>query len=237
VWAVERRENLLEDHSVLDRAKAGQATVQQVFDYYLGWLADSSITPHVRLIPDAEVGYARRWGMRTEIGDLRRVVLRAKRRGGKVVVGGHSLGGTITSAYATWDFGGRPGARGLAGLVFIDGASRPQPIAASDARARLADLGKGSPWLNFGGISAPFAGIFNSTGSLAVELAPDEPSSGQVSGLLPPTSCRRCGSPTPGSTATRSTRRRRRTRSPPRRRTSAGWPPPATRAAGTTPTR
>ena len=36
VWSVERRENLLEDHSMLDRAKAGQATPQQLFDYYLG---------------------------------------------------------------------------------------------------------------------------------------------------------------------------------------------------------
>src|SRR5215212_464328 len=118
VWAVERRENLLEDQSVLDRAKAGTATDEQVFDYYLGWVRDSSITSHVRLIGDDEVGYARRWGLRTEMGDLRRVVLRAQGLGGKVVVGGHSLGGTITTAYATWDFGGRAGARGLAGLVF-----------------------------------------------------------------------------------------------------------------------
>src|SRR6185503_11460305 len=34
VWAVERRENLLEDHSVLDEAKSGQATGQELFDYY-----------------------------------------------------------------------------------------------------------------------------------------------------------------------------------------------------------
>src|SRR3954447_20236004 len=121
VWAVERRENLLEDHSVFDRAKAGQAAAQQVFDYYLGWLDDPGISPHFQLIPDAQVGYARDWGMNTEIQELRRVVQRAERRGGKVVVGGHSLGGSITAAYATWDFNGRPGARGLAGLVFIDG--------------------------------------------------------------------------------------------------------------------
>ena len=38
VWAVERRENLLEDQSVFNKAKAGKATPQQVFDYYLGWL-------------------------------------------------------------------------------------------------------------------------------------------------------------------------------------------------------
>ena len=64
VWAVERRENLLEDQSVLDAAKAGQATGQQVFNYYLGWLSDSSISPHFQLIPDADVAYARDWGMK-----------------------------------------------------------------------------------------------------------------------------------------------------------------------------
>ena len=98
VWAVERRENLLEDHSVLNRAKRGRATGQELFDYYLGFLADPSISPHFELIPDAEVGFAREWGMRVEIEDLRRVVKRAERRARKVVVGGHSLGGSITTA-------------------------------------------------------------------------------------------------------------------------------------------
>jgi pimeloyl-ACP methyl ester carboxylesterase len=185
VWAVERRENLLEDQSMFDRAKAGAATPKQVFDYYLGWLKDRSVTSHVRLIPDSEVGYARQWGMNTEIQDLRRVVLRAQKVGGKVVVGGHSLGGSITSAYATWDFGGKAGARGLSGLVFIDGGSSPQPISSADATQRLKDLGNASPWLTFGGIPAPFTGLFNTSGSLSVLLDPDSPSLGQASGLLP----------------------------------------------------
>src|SRR5262245_52008279 len=42
VWAVERRENLLEDHSVLDQAKDGLVSGQGLFDYYLGWLTNSS---------------------------------------------------------------------------------------------------------------------------------------------------------------------------------------------------
>src|SRR4051794_27243515 len=92
---VERREKPLEDQSMLDRAKAHQATPKQVFDYYLGWIKDSSITPHVQSPPDDQVGFARGWGMDTEIQDLRRVVLRARQRGGRIVVGGHSLGGTI----------------------------------------------------------------------------------------------------------------------------------------------
>jgi pimeloyl-ACP methyl ester carboxylesterase len=185
VWAVERRENLLEDQSVVDRAKAGRATPQQLFDYYLGWITNPSISPHFRLIPDSEVGYARGWGMNTEIQDLRRVVLRAKRLGGKVVVGGHSLGGTITTAYATWDFNGRAGARGLSGLVFIDGGSSPAPITQSDAEQKLASLKSSSPWLAFGGIAAPFAGLFNSGGSALVKIAPNAPSIAQNFPALP----------------------------------------------------
>jgi hypothetical protein len=185
VWAVERRENLLEDHSVLNRAKRRKVTGQQLFDYYLGWVANSAVTDHFELIPDADVAFARRWGMRVEIGDLRRVVAAARKLGGKVVMGGHSLGGSITSAYATWDFRGEPGAKGLSGLVFIDGGSSPTPVTPDQARASLADLRTGTPWLSFGGIPAPYAGLFNSTGSLGAILDPDAPSLGQAFPALP----------------------------------------------------
>jgi hypothetical protein len=185
VWAVERRENLLEDHSVFNRAKAGKANEQDVFDYYLGWLTDSSITNHFRFISE-DVSFARRWGMNTEIQDLRRVVKSAERLGGRVVVGGHSLGGSITSAYATWNFRGRPGARGLSGLVFIDGGSSPTPISRGAAEQALKDFAAApSPWLTFGGIQAPYTGLFNSTGASGVILDPDSPSIGQAWPLLP----------------------------------------------------
>ena len=185
VWAVERRENLLEDQSRFDRVKRGRLTPRAAFDYYLGWLDDPSISPHVRLIPDSEVGFARDWGMRVEIEDLRRVVKRAQRRGGHVVLGGHSLGGTITTAYATWDFAGRAGARGLSGLVYIDGGSRSTPLSTDEARRLLDDLRDGSPWLTFGGIPSPYTGLFNTSGSLGAILDPDAPSVGQQFPLLP----------------------------------------------------
>lgn len=185
VWAVERRENLLEDHTMLDRGKAGAATSQQVFDYYLGHLEDDTITEHFAFIPDAEVAYAKQWGMATQMGDLRKVVRLAMKQADHVVVGGHSLGGTMTTAYATWDFGGRPGAEGLDGLVYIDGGSGPDPIGVEDAQRLLDELEAGSPWLTFGGIPAPFTGLFNSTGALGALVAPDEPSRGQRFGLLP----------------------------------------------------
>jgi pimeloyl-ACP methyl ester carboxylesterase len=176
VWAVERRENLLEDHSMLDRAKAGTATGKELFDYYLGFTTDSSVQTHFQFIPDAQVGFARKWGMRVEIEDLRRVVLRAQKFARRVVVGGHSLGGSITTAYATWDFGGRPGAGGLSGLVFIDGGSGPAPVTAAQATKSLQDLAQSSPWLTFGGITAPFAGLFNVVGCGLAKVEPNAPS-------------------------------------------------------------
>ena len=174
VWSVERRENLLEDHSVLNRLKAHKASGKKLFDYYLNFTTDSSIKDHFKFIPDKKVGFARRWGMATELGDLRRVVQHARKLGARrVVVGGHSLGGSITTAYATWDFGGQAGAKGLSGLVFIDGGSGPTSITADDARKQLSDLNKGSPWLAFGGIPSPFAGLFNVVGCGLVESQPN----------------------------------------------------------------
>ena len=173
VWAVERRENLIEDHSVADQVKAGRADGKRLYEYYLGWVSDQSITDHVRLVPDSEVAFARNWGMRVEIEDLRRVVRSAQRGKRTVVVGGHSLGGSITSAYATWDFGGRPGAKGLAGLVFIDGGSSPTPVSVDQANQSLGELASGSPWLSFGGIPAPFAGLFNIVGAGLVKVEPN----------------------------------------------------------------
>ena len=59
VWSVERRENLLEDHSVADAAKAGKATAQQLFDYYLGYLTNPAITTHYTAPADADVAFAK----------------------------------------------------------------------------------------------------------------------------------------------------------------------------------
>jgi pimeloyl-ACP methyl ester carboxylesterase len=185
VWAVERRENLLEDHSVLDRAKDGLVSGQALFDYYLGWLVNPAIVTHFQLIPDADVGFAHEWGMRVEIEDLAVVVKEARRHNRRVVLGGHSLGGSITTAYATWDFRGQAGAKKLKGLVFIDGGSGPTPISPEQATAQLAALRAGTPWLTFGGIPSPFAGLFNATGSLGVFIDPNAPSIGQQFPLLP----------------------------------------------------
>ena len=141
VWSIERRENLLEDQSELQLAKTGHASATQLFDYYLGWLAPGSdIAHHFQLIPDATVAFAKQWGMSVAVGDLHNVIAAAHRLGGKVVLGGHSLGGGVVTAYATWDFAGHPGADGLSGLVFDDGGSFGAAESGTAARQALAAL-------------------------------------------------------------------------------------------------
>jgi pimeloyl-ACP methyl ester carboxylesterase len=185
VWAVERRENQLEDQTVADELKAGTATPQDAFDYYLGWLTDNTITPHFEPVQDADVLFARGWGMKVEINDLRAVVEAAEKHNRSVVVGGHSLGGSITTAYATWDFNGKPGVKGLSGLVYIDGGSNPTPVTPQQAQTSLNALQSSTPWLAFGGIPAPFLGLFGSGGALLAREAPNEPAIAQDFPLLP----------------------------------------------------
>src|SRR5262249_47772871 len=50
----------------------------------------------------------------------------------------------------------------------------------------LANLQTSSPWLAFGGIGAPFLGLFSAVGSTLAVIAPDKPSILQPWPLLPP---------------------------------------------------
>jgi len=188
VWSVERRENLLEDHSVLDQALDRTATAQQVFDYYLGWLQNPLILDHFQPVSDSSVPFARDWGMEVAVEDVRRVVKAAGRHGRTVVLGGHSLGGSITTAYATWDFRGRAAVKDLSGLVYIDGGSLGgAPPSADEAQASVDDLDHDSPWLDLVGLGLPWAaGVFNALGSSAAVLYPHDRSLAEQFLLLPP---------------------------------------------------
>ena len=173
VWSVERRENFLEDQSELNLLKQGKVSAEDAFNYYLGYLSNSSITNHLHPVVDSQVPFAREWGMNTEVNDLRAVVKAAARKGRNVAMGGHSLGGSIATAYATWDFNGKPGGRDLSGLVLIDGASSPTAVTPEQAQDSLNDLQTSSPWLSFGGIPAPLAGLFGTVGSAAAKASPN----------------------------------------------------------------
>ena len=190
VWSVERRENLLEDQSELNLYKQGKVTS----------------TAAVRLLPRLPQGhqhhaplpadpglrrsqFAKQWGMNVAVQDLHTVIGAAKKLGGKVVLGGHSLGGSVVTAYATWNFNGNAGADDLAGLVYIDGGSRHTPVQRrttgdpGSASAQRADSRpRGCP---SAGSPRPTPGVFNATGSAAALLDPELASLGQASGLLP----------------------------------------------------
>jgi pimeloyl-ACP methyl ester carboxylesterase len=186
VWSVERRENLLEDQSMLKKAKSGGATPAEVFHYYLGYLTEpGEPKPHMTLIPPETVSFARAWGMNVAVEDLHTVIESAKALGGKVALAGHSLGGSVVTAYATWDFAGQPGANGLSGLVYDDGGSSPTAVSKEKAEEELTKLSKGSPWLAFGGIGSPFLGLFSSLGAQSTVQAPEEASLAENFSLLP----------------------------------------------------
>ena len=187
VWSVERRENLLEDQSELDLYKEHKVTTTQLFNYYLGYIKNPSVSRHFQSIPNASVTFASQWGMNVAVQDLHVVIDSAKKLGGHVVLGGHSLGGSVVTAYATWDFDGKAGADALSGLVYIDGSSSSTSITAQAATQDLQALNApgAPPWLSFGGITAPFAGLFEATGSASAFQDPNGPSLGQTSGLLP----------------------------------------------------
>jgi len=89
-------------------------------------------------------------------------------------VGGHSLGGAIVTAYATWNFHGKPGAKGLSGLVFIDGAGGRETTveSAQDWLDSLNDP-SASPFITLVPPLPWAAGVFNAMGSTAALLDPN----------------------------------------------------------------
>jgi pimeloyl-ACP methyl ester carboxylesterase len=186
VWSVERRENLFEDQSELALGKQRKVSEQAVFDYYLGWLLDRSVKRHLQIVPDTTAEFVKQWGVGVAVNDMNTVIDAARKRGGKVVLGGHSLGGALVTAYATWNFHGRAGADKLNGLVYDDGAGLGTPVSAQQARQTLANLiAPGtSPFLAFG-FPAPYLGLYSATGALSALLYPNEPSLGQAFAGLP----------------------------------------------------
>jgi pimeloyl-ACP methyl ester carboxylesterase len=169
VWAIDRRSNALEDTTTFARADRGEIPLQQVFDYYLNGGGFRFRGPN-------EDPYAREWGMSVALNDARAVVLRARAHGRRqVVLGGHSLGASLTVAYAAWDFNGRPGYKDLAGLVLIDGGLLGSFDAYDlpQAQQAIASLQTSDPFADSLGLGVPEAtGLFAEIGGLYAKLAP-----------------------------------------------------------------
>ncbi len=177
VWAIDRRTQALEDTSVFAAAENGQVSLQQAFDYYLGWIFNGgNPAKHFQFRDPNADPYAREWGMAVALNDARAVVLKARAHGRRqVVLGGHSLGASLTVAYAAWDFNGHPGWKDLKGLVLIDGGLLGSFDAYDLAQAQkaVADLQTSDPFLDLLGVGIPeAAGLFAEVGGLFAEKAP-----------------------------------------------------------------
>jgi pimeloyl-ACP methyl ester carboxylesterase len=188
VWAVDRRSQALEDTSVFTQALAGTVTPKAMFDYYAGWIADPSITPHYQPPDAAKLGFAADWGLQVQLEDVRAVVRKARADGAKrVILGGHSLGASVAVAYASWDFAGHPGYEDLDGVVLIDGGLRGSFDSAglAAAKRRLAAI-KRQPFLDLLGLGLPWVtGILSESAAVLALKDPAGPSVGQAFSLLP----------------------------------------------------
>jgi pimeloyl-ACP methyl ester carboxylesterase len=192
VWAIDRRSQALEQTGVFEQADRGEVSLQYMFDYYLGWLSNGGTPPeHFNFLVGGDYPFARDWGMEVALNDARAVVL-AARRGGKrrVALGGHSLGASLTLAYAAWDFNGRPGHRDLDGMVLIDGGllGSFDAFDLGQAQQQIAELENNNPFLDLLGLGFPeIAGLFAEVGGIYAERAPTE-SATTLQGfpLLPP---------------------------------------------------
>jgi pimeloyl-ACP methyl ester carboxylesterase len=176
VWALDRRSQPLEDTAMFEAALAGKASLQETYDYYLGWLTNGG-TPaqHFNFLDTDSVPFAQRWGMASALEDARRVVKKARRGGRQVILGGHSLGASLAAAYAAWDFDGRPGYKALDAIMLIDGGllgSFVDTYSKAEAQAQLDTLPE-TPFLDLLGTGIPeSAGLFAELGGVFARLDP-----------------------------------------------------------------
>lgn len=123
VWAQDRRSNLLEDRQGFAEAFASRDP-QLAYDYYItNFDQEGSFVPRNPMDYDF-VGY---WGIEVHLRDLHAIITHARTITDTVVLGGHSLGGSIVSLYSAFDFSDDPnftvpGYQFIDGLFLLDGA-------------------------------------------------------------------------------------------------------------------
>ncbi len=137
VWAVERRNNRLEDLSAANFIEAGleagnldatEAAQLAIDYYYLGKeLGGRTFDGWYR---DQDLPFLSEFGLQLDTEDvftvIRTMVPDPEARKSKVFVGGHSMGGIMTSMFAGWDLDGDPattddaGYNNCAGLFGFD---------------------------------------------------------------------------------------------------------------------
>ena len=125
-WGLDRRANCLEDLRGL-HAEARARDERVAFGYYFG---DRRVKGKRfgGFVSREDAEFLKTFGLKRTLQDWYRVIQRLPRkvRARKLICGGHSLGGPLTAAFASWDFDGNPqttrdaGFRQCAGLFGLD---------------------------------------------------------------------------------------------------------------------
>lgn len=125
VWAVDRRSNRLEDLRGLDAAEATQSP-DVARGYYLRRETVGGVA-FEGYLEQGDVPFMSEWGLAMHLEDLRALIeqIPSDERRARVFLMGHSLGASMTEAFAAWRFGETRGAEMLAGMVLVDGAASP----------------------------------------------------------------------------------------------------------------
>ncbi len=127
-WAIDRRANCLEDfRGIRAAARAKDPTI--AWDYYWGG-REVGGKRFAGFVSREDAAFLGQVGIEQTMEDwytVNRTGMPGRRnRERKMICGGHSLGGPLTSIYASWDFDGDPeterdaGYRNCAGLVGLD---------------------------------------------------------------------------------------------------------------------
>ena len=138
-WTVDRRPNCLEDVNGLELAKSTR-NVHDAIDYYYRGKPYKGHTFAGFLNPYKDAAWLAEMGMDRTLRDWNEIITRGvpdqSVRQKKVYLGGHSLGGFITGAYACWDFDGDPsttadaGYNQCAGFFGLDTLVTAEPMTA-----------------------------------------------------------------------------------------------------------
>jgi pimeloyl-ACP methyl ester carboxylesterase len=125
VWAVDRRSNALEDHTGLDAAERERNPEIAKNYYFRG--AEVEGRRFAGLLRSEQLRFLSEWGIRVHVEDLDALIREARRRYPRaaIILGGHSLGGSIAPIYAAWNFGSYAGFELLSGLILLEGAPNP----------------------------------------------------------------------------------------------------------------
>ena len=122
VWAVDRRSNLLEDRSTILQSLYSQDP-QIAYDYYVSNV--DKVDGFNPIVPE-EVDFMRNWGLEVHLQDLDYIVQQARELANVVILGGYSIGASIVSYYAAYNFGTEElpdaGYQHIDGLVLLEGS-------------------------------------------------------------------------------------------------------------------